>query len=125
MLLNASVTCNDLVTHPGANHTRCLTSTERDAPNRIAVKASSTARLVGNAYKSYLSVTIPSPSRSFAPETYTQRNLVNITWVRQLLSGSCHYPTSDNKCNAPNHIAVKARSTARLVGNAYKSYLSP
>ena len=43
-------------------------------------------------------VTLLPPPRSLVP-----RHGLGNTWVRQLRSGSCHYPTAATKCNVGRH----------------------
>ena len=57
-------------------------------------------------YKGDYRVTLLPPPRRLAPSLG-----LGTTWVRQLRSGSCHYPTAATKCNVQ-----PSRATANPVG---------
>ena len=59
-------------------------------------------------YKGDYPVTLLSPPRRLAPSL-----VLGTTWVRQLRSGSCHYPTAATKCNVQPSQATETPSVEK------------
>ena len=113
-LLKITYTCNIIMKN------RCNARPSRATANPVGGKACSSTkggllRYIPNIYSIHKAVS----SLKFAyfqgrlppPRRLVPSLGLGTTWVRQLLSGSCHYPTAATKCNA-----WPSRATANPVG---------